>query len=507
MMSTAVRRWRLPLTILILLVGISASAIADGLEALIIGGGPSPQDNQVAIESNVRYLLRLLPNGSPRTVLFADGDPQAKTVLFEKKAKDLAAADRILTLLLQGPEAWRPATYQFRAPTIPKIDGPAKRAGMDAAFERLRGGARGPSNPLLLYFTGHGSANKQRNLDNNAFDLWGEQLYVKDLAQQISALPPDRPLAIVMVQCYSGAFGNLLFQGGDPAADAVENDIAGFFATVKEKMAAGCTPAVDERDYKDFSTYFFAALTGKDRVGRAVTGADYNHDGRVGMDEAFCYTLVHNATIDIPVCTSDVFLRRFVTLPDSEIFKSSYEQLKDWATPAQKAALDLLSNALGITGDDRLQNAWSRFRDEEERRQRSTRLNASRRGFWVIREEERNALFARWPDLKDPASRAYAAARTDALPWVRRRVEEGKYVELLEGERKLMDEERAAYERELSDARLVRFVRLAKSIVLAHTLRTAADESVKRRFEKLVTAEQRSLLPWQGAPARAAQHR
>src|SRR5207247_9666955 len=109
---------------------------------------------------------------------------------------------------------------------------------------------------------------------------------------------------------------------------------------VKEKMAAGCTPAVDERDYKDFSSYFFAALTGKDRVGRSVTGADFNHDGRVGMDEAFCYTLVHTATIDIPVCTSDVFVPRFITLPDSEIFKTPFTQVKEWATPAQRAALE-----------------------------------------------------------------------------------------------------------------------------------------------------------------------
>ena len=89
------------------------------------------------------------------------------------------------------------------------------------------------------------------------------------------------------------------------------------------------------------------------------------------------------------------------------------------------------------------------------------------------------------------------------MPWVRRRAEEGKYAELLEGEKKLMAEERAAYERELVDARLVRFVRLAKSVVLGHTIRTAPDDSVKRRFEKLVASEQRSLLPWQG-PARAA---
>ncbi len=502
-MTPAVRSLRTALAALSLLCVLRSAALADGLEALIIGGGPTPQDNQVAIESNVRYLLRLLPNGAPRTVLFADGDPQSKTVLYEKKTKELAAAEKVFMLLLQGPESWRPATYQFRATTIPKVDGPAKRAGVDAAFERLRGGAHGPSNPLLLYFTGHGSANKQRNLDNNAFDLWGEQLYVKDLAQQISAIPADRPLALVMVQCYSGAFGNLLFQGGDPAAEAVELDIAGFFATVKEKMAAGCTPAVDERDYKDFSTYFFAALTGKDRVGRAVTGADYNNDGRVGMDEAFCYTLVHNATIDIPVCTSDVFLRRYVTVPDSELFKTSYSQVKAWATPAQQSALDQLSTAVGFAGDDRLLKAWSRFRDQNESRQRAARLDASRRGFWVIREEDRNALFGRWPDLKDPQSHAYAAAKAEALTWVRRRAEEGKYAELLDGEKKLMDEERTAYERELTDARLIRFVRLAKSVILAHTLRTSADDSVKRRFEKLVTAEQRSLLPWHGA-ARAA---
>ena len=55
-------------------------------------------------------------------------------------------------------------------------------------------------------------------------------------------------------------------------------------------MAAGCTPEINEAEYQDFSSHFFAALTGRDRVGRAVTGADYNQDRRVSMDEAFaCY--------------------------------------------------------------------------------------------------------------------------------------------------------------------------------------------------------------------------
>ena len=35
--------------------------------ALLVGGGPTADHNQVAIESNVRYLLKLLPNDAERT--------------------------------------------------------------------------------------------------------------------------------------------------------------------------------------------------------------------------------------------------------------------------------------------------------------------------------------------------------------------------------------------------------------------------------------------------------
>ena len=40
-----------------------------GLWALLIGGGPELQHNQVAIERNVAYVSRLLPPGTPRIVL------------------------------------------------------------------------------------------------------------------------------------------------------------------------------------------------------------------------------------------------------------------------------------------------------------------------------------------------------------------------------------------------------------------------------------------------------
>src|SRR5581483_7127147 len=110
----------------------------------------------------------------------------------------------------------------------------------------------------------------------------------------------------------------------------------------------------NEAEYRDFTSYFFAALTGQDRVGRPVTGADYNHDGRVGMDEAYCYALANDDSIDVPVCTSDVFLRRFVPPTDAQVFQARFSQAQAWAPPAQRAALDALSDWLHLQGEDRL---------------------------------------------------------------------------------------------------------------------------------------------------------
>src|SRR5262249_6184393 len=156
----------------------------------------------------------------------------------------------------------------------------------------------------------------------------------------------------------SGAFGNVLFAGGDPHAAPVDREIAGFFAVTPDRMAAGCTPEVNEAEYHDFTSYFFAALTGRDRVGRHVTGADYDHDGRVGMDEPYAYSLIHDISIDVPCCTSDTFLRHAVAMDDADVFKTPYSQVRTWATPAQAAALDELSQALKLTGEGRLNQAY-----------------------------------------------------------------------------------------------------------------------------------------------------
>jgi len=312
------------------------------LRVLVVGGGPNKKYNQVGIESNVRYMERLLPAETPRRILFADGNPDAATVLYEdEKGKEF-----------------------FRKPKIAHVDGSSVLPNVQTEFRDLGAALAGsPKTSALLYFTGHGSPGGPDRFDNNSYGLWdGKELTVQDLAANLDAIPKSTPTALVMVECFSGAFGNLLFEGGDPNGKLTGRRLCGFFASVPERMSAGCTPTTDESEYHDFTGYFFGALSGTDRVGRKVVDADYDHDGKVGMNEAFAYTLIHDDSIDTPVCTSDTFLRHFVKTADPEIFANKYSDVLKWASPAQKAALESLRTALKLPADSSLSDAYAEFR-------------------------------------------------------------------------------------------------------------------------------------------------
>lgn len=364
------------------------------LRALLVGGGPDPDHNQVAIESNVRYVRRLLPPKTVSRVLFANGNPNSTDVLYE----DAKGNDH------------------FERTDLPSLNGPSRLAAFDQQFHALRSQAGGP---LLLYFTGHGGPGPD-SYDNNEYDMWNNDvLTVKHLAAQIDTLPPKTHIVVVMVECFSGGFGNLLFQGGDPQGAPLSQDLCGFFASVPSRVAAGCTPEVDQADYHDFTSYFFAALSGRDRLGRSVTGADYNHDGIVGMDEAYAYALIHDISIDTPTCTSDIFLRRFVKVPDQSAFTTSYSDVLQWATPGQRAVLDSLSQILGYHMEDRLAQAYAMV----------------------------SHMTGDGDDEDDP-----------------------------------------------HNARVIRFVRTAHSVVLAHALQSSTDSALKARYAELTAAEAQNPL-------------
>ncbi len=199
---------------------------------------------------------------------------------------------------------------QYRNHQVSGIRGGLNRDNLDRWFSEV--GSKLPADDrLILYVTGHGGRGDKETV-NTQLMLWDHSsISVHELALLVDKLPQDLPVVMVMVQCFSGGFANLIFEGGQPDKPLARANRCGFFATVHDRIAAGCTSDIDEADYHEYSSAFWAAIAGQTRTGEPVAPPDLDHDGVVSFNEAHAYALITSNTIDISVKTSDALLRRF----------------------------------------------------------------------------------------------------------------------------------------------------------------------------------------------------
>ncbi len=476
-----------------LLPGSNAAHAADAatvpLYALIVGGGPDVENNAAQIEGHVHFVAGTLPTAARHVVLFADGKAGHDSVSYADLS---AAADakRALAILLADSDAGEPVLTRAPQLGLP-IDGPARLQDFRRALTKISAQAAKVPAPLLLYLAGHGTRDEKNEADT-AYDLWeGEALKVRALAAEVARVPRQVPVVLVMAQCFSGAFANLLFRGGDPNGALVEGNVAGFFSARKDREAAGCSYATEQADYQDFSSYFFGALCGHDRFGGVVEGADFDGDGTVTLHEAFCHALIHDPSADTPVCTSDVFLKRFAGLPDATIYGTPYAEAWQAATPAQRAVLDALSERLGLAGEARALAVFDRltFGDPIARPALVQTQGEAKEKLNAARQAALGTVLEHWPALRwgsgshDYQQALDGATGTLAKDQTLRRtlLEAGKAYEEADG----------AVENE--EAALQRFASLYEHIVEARQLREHGKEDVKAPFERLWKAEQTGL--------------
>jgi hypothetical protein len=283
----------------------------------LVWGGGSPASNEIAIEKNVLYFQRTLKalglGASQPQIYFANGNSGEKTIRFID-----------------------PKTEQehFKAPAIPGLLGQATWSNLQAVLTRTT--QQNAKQPIFFYFTGHGNRNPH-NVDNNSMILWNEQdVTVQDFASQLDRLPQKTRIVAVMVQCFSGAFANFIYEKGDPQRPVALQTRCGFFATIKQRPSVGCTPLVDEADYEDYSSSFFAGLSGVDRVGRPVASADYDRNGRVSYREAHAFAKVDEQASDLPISTSEAWLRdRFSDAQAEATMKIAIADILQTARPEQ----------------------------------------------------------------------------------------------------------------------------------------------------------------------------
>ncbi len=502
---------------------------------LTIGGGPRPDNNQVSLERNVVFQQRVLaerrPDRPTYELYFADGKTEARDLQYRvpEFSATCPPARRILAEVLGDATSM---DLRYRSHTLANPTGPSdpqllRRRLRDLAKELQ------PGDRLFLYATAHGGPakkptekdkiieqdrvpEKDRPSDaqtyNTSLYCWNTtSITASELADWLDQLDPEVSVMLVMVQCYSGGFAHTIFNGADADQGLAPHARFGFFAQVHDRPAAGCTPDIEEADYQEYSSFFWAALAGHTRSGTPITSADYDGDGSVSFAEAHAYAVLESDTIDVPVRTTDILLRTFSergsddadkkpsrSRSPSQLVKSAgpLTSLLDKARPEERAILVGLSTRLALE-DPTIESLRTTLEQQEkEIKEAADRLAHAKRTTRGAKARAQQDLYDTWPELKLPyAPLAAELMSTQSDEFVRRAESLSSYAALRVAltREAVLDKEHLDLERQR--AKVERLLRTAENIVLAANLPHVSSPEILARYEKIRRLEESTLAP------------
>jgi hypothetical protein len=522
---------------------------------LTIGGGFSPQDNQASLEANVLFFQQVLAeehrSSRSTATFFSDGSKPGRDlqVLQSPPAVATPATD-----FLAGLYSFRggtvPRSVEYRNHRVPHVAGPiepaAIRHGLQRMIQSMHAGDR-----LFIYVTAHGGSAKGRDKHNTSITCWDEQsISMREFCQWLDEVPPDVPVISIMAQCYCGGFAHTIFEDGSANTGLAEHLRVGFFAQQHDLPAAGCRPDIENDE--EYSSFFWGAFVGRTRNGQPLSGADADGDGRVSLAEAHALALIVSDTIDIPLRTSEAFLRKYsrfdspvlsgtravpnneliggdeptefitadplaelVTLDEPEVthknmpqddpnallaMSGTLDEISGHASPENRRAVVELGRQLGFGLGDDVTVVYIRFEEAQLAYERSRRARfGERRGRGSSSRDLREELAKQWPELTDRESwkqspllvsqnQAKLFEQFQQLPGY------AAYQANREKRKQLeADIERA----ELLEVKFRRLINLLESIVLAANLpRIATDDvgkEIMERYNQIVSIEQSYL--------------
>jgi len=466
---------------------------------LTVGGGYSPSGNQASLEKNVQFFERLLVEqglaATPHDILFSDGDNPSRDLQFHDPRFKVPKVNQLLAQIFGKEDG---LSHQYRTHALKNVRGASNRKNLQGWFREV-GSKLQAGDRLMIYLTGHGG--KGKPIENPHFYMWnGERMPVKDFVAELDKLPTGVSVITVMVQCYSGGFANIVFDEGNDEKGLAAASRCGFFSTVHDRVAAGCTPDIAEEDYHEYSTYFWAAIGGKTRMGEPIEKPDYDHDGRVSFVEAHAYALLNSPTIDISVKTSDVFLRTYSTLEDDAneallTLDAPCDDLLAVADPVERAVIQGLSSQLALTESDRTAAARKLAKSiEKERKQISSRKRKLNSELGKIRKHIRNVLRERWPEMENPwhpdVASFLAVDSAAIISAIETHREYSRFVELRSNVEEL---EASRFDLERRWVKCQRLIRALENVVLAANLTHVASPEILARYARLQAEESATL--------------
>ncbi len=478
-----------------------------------IGGGYEPAGNQASLEANVLFFQQVIQqkHSAPveQRIYFADGTDNQEDlqVLVPNGPAETPAIE-----LLRSVFALERSQVAYRNHQVPEVDGPIRpgsiQRGLEQIIAKLVRGDR-----LIVYVTAHGSAAVGGNPMNTSITCWNKQsLSMKTFSKWLDACPSEVPVILVMAQCYCGGFADTLFEAGDAEGSLSPGLRIGFYAQQHDLPAAGCRPDIENDE--EYSSYFWGAFVGHSRSGTPTKGVDLDGNGRVSFAEAHSYAVRASATIDIPMCSSDAFLRHFSWIPEYEMPSYSRSvndtestpelahlpghlaEVIGMASPTHRPILESLVEQLQLSSDIEMSEVL-RLRNDRQAAMEQSRSGPARRGpgrrgpRGGARRALQREVVERWPDVQSPdqwgtLERLHGEPGATFLAEMKQLPNFEAFQQSLNDRKKSRDQ---ASRDERQSVLLRRLVQTIESVVLAENLPRIADAETLVRFRDILQLE------------------
>lgn len=365
--------------VLCILSASTAYGSTNGARAWLIGGGNNLGNSQGQIEENVRWLENIF---SERNIQFrtyythgegAEGDHDV--VYFAQPEERDAVLEPILRVYGESLQY----AQKTRTNSLKNIVGSTeKHALTDNLIEDFS--QVDPNDSVLLVYNGHGDIQPDNTLHNNLL-LWNDtSLNVGELHALIGHITPEAEVRFVLTQCFSGAFASLVYETPDGTSLSPQSR-CGFLAESDRRESEGCDLSTNQAEFRDYTTYFFAALNGKTRLGEAIPMDEINLDGsgEVSFRDAHLYTLRNAHSSDLSRSTSEVYMERWQPWylrwnsfgprkPDSDYHHAQHFVAQQHQLPAKGLARLRAEHRLQTKEQARSEHAYSQYQEVRTQR-------------------------------------------------------------------------------------------------------------------------------------------
>ncbi len=449
----------------------AAGALAD-TSVWLVGGGNTLDNSQGQIEANVRWLEGLLLADEHEVyTYFGIGQQPGVDVVY--RSAEPGGADTLARVL--GDSSGTVLLHKRHE--LSAVRGSTAKheltEGLRSDFARLP-----PGDDLLLVYNGHGGVDRA-DTRNNYLKLWGdERMTVAELEALLDATPPASTVRFVMTQCYSGAFHGLIYDRPDRAA-GYQSNRCGFMAESALRQAEGCELDANQAEFRDYTTFFFAALTGATRLGEPLPLATVDRDGNgaVSYREAHFHALVAADSTDLPRATSEQFLE------DWSPWYLRWDSAKDNPASIYWTLADELAARHRWTAAE-LDRAHARYAEAAAHGEHG--FAAAQARIEDLRLALAADLSARWPELAGTFGSVTPADRADIETSL---AADPRYAELTERQGALGALGRDSLEQARLLTQVEKVYRLRHLARLEQALERYGSGPAKRQYRKLLQCE------------------